>query len=64
MELAKEERAAGSFEVRLAEMKSLQANPSSFHPKAWRIADQAGGLIVVGSSNISKPALETGVELK
>jgi superfamily II DNA or RNA helicase/diadenosine tetraphosphate (Ap4A) HIT family hydrolase/SOS-response transcriptional repressor LexA len=62
MELAKEECATGSFEVRLAEIKSLQANPSSFHPKAWRIADQAGGIIVVGSSNISKPALETGIE--
>jgi superfamily II DNA or RNA helicase/diadenosine tetraphosphate (Ap4A) HIT family hydrolase/HKD family nuclease/SOS-response transcriptional repressor LexA len=62
MELATEERASGSFEVRLAEINSLQAQPSSFHPKAWRIADQAGGVIVVGSSNISKPALETGIE--
>ena len=62
MDLAKEECFKGSFEVRLAEIKLLRASPSSFHPKAWRIADQAGGLIVVGSSNISKPALETGIE--
>jgi superfamily II DNA or RNA helicase/SOS-response transcriptional repressor LexA len=48
--------------VRLAEISSLQAHPDSFHPKAWRIADQAGGLVVVGSSNISRPALLTGVE--
>jgi HKD family nuclease len=62
MDLAKEECARGCFEVRLAEMSSLQSHPDSFHPKAWRIADQAGGLVVVGSSNISKPALQTGVE--
>lgn len=62
MGLAKAERVTGSFEVRLAEIKALEANPSSFHPKAWRIADQSGGLIVVGSSNISRPALATGIE--
>jgi diadenosine tetraphosphate (Ap4A) HIT family hydrolase/HKD family nuclease len=63
MELTQEEFGADCcFQVRLAEIKSLQAKPESFHPKAWRIADQAGGLIVVGSSNISKAALETGIE--
>jgi len=62
MDLAKEESIDGRFEVRLAEIKSLGGQPESFHPKAWRIADQAGGMIVVGSSNLSRPALQTGVE--
>lgn len=62
MDLAKEECALGRFEVRLAEISSMESRPASFHPKAWRIADQAGGLVVIGSSNISKPALETGIE--
>ena len=51
-----------SLEVRLAEITKLQSRPASFHPKAWRIVDSSGGLIVVGSSNLSKAALETGVE--
>jgi diadenosine tetraphosphate (Ap4A) HIT family hydrolase len=62
MDFAKEECVGGRFEVRLAEIGCLRAHPDSFHPKAWRVADQVGGLVVVGSSNISKPALQTGVE--
>ena len=50
------------FEARLAELHNLTDRPSSFHPKAWRIADSSGGIVVVGSSNLSKAALETGVE--
>ena len=51
-----------SLEVRLAEISKLPSKPDSFHPKAWRIIDSSGGLLVVGSSNLSKAALETGVE--
>ncbi len=51
-----------SLEVRLAEISKLPSRPDSFHPKAWRIIDSSGGLLVVGSSNLSKAALETGVE--
>ena len=51
-----------SLEVRLAEISKLKSRPESFHPKAWRIVDSSGGLLVVGSSNLSKAALETGVE--
>ncbi|MCX7412189.1 MAG: DEAD/DEAH box helicase family protein [Planctomycetia bacterium] len=51
-----------AFAARLAELEHLRGSPSSFHPKAWRIADASGGIVVVGSSNLSRAALETGVE--
>ena len=56
------EIAGPSFEARLVVMKNLSSRPESFHPKAWRITDSSGGLVVVGSSNLSRAALETGVE--
>jgi superfamily II DNA or RNA helicase/diadenosine tetraphosphate (Ap4A) HIT family hydrolase/HKD family nuclease/SOS-response transcriptional repressor LexA len=62
MSLAAEILEDSSLEVRLAEISKLPSKPASFHPKAWRIVDSSGGLIVVGSSNLSKAALETGVE--
>ncbi|MSU50919.1 MAG: HIT domain-containing protein [Opitutus sp.] len=62
MALAGEIPSPAQFEVRLAEIGKLSAHPDSFHPKAWRIADSSGGLIVVGSSNLSRAALETGIE--
>ena len=54
--------AGPAFEARLAELENLRGSPASFHPKAWRIADASGGIVVVGSSNLSRAALETGVE--
>ena len=60
--LAGENLDNGPLEVRLAEISKLPSKPDSFHPKAWRIVDSSGGLLVVGSSNLSKAALETGVE--
>jgi superfamily II DNA or RNA helicase/diadenosine tetraphosphate (Ap4A) HIT family hydrolase/HKD family nuclease/SOS-response transcriptional repressor LexA len=54
--------AGGAFEARLAEMENLRGSPDSFHPKAWRIADSSGGIVVVGSSNLSRSALVSGVE--
>ena len=53
---------AGHFEARLVELEKLHGHPSTFHPKAWRIADATGGIMVVGSSNLSRSALTTGVE--
>jgi superfamily II DNA or RNA helicase/diadenosine tetraphosphate (Ap4A) HIT family hydrolase/SOS-response transcriptional repressor LexA len=62
MSLADDIRENHPLEVRLAEISKLPSKPDSFHPKAWRIVDSSGGLLVVGSSNLSKAALETGVE--
>lgn len=52
----------GKLEVRLVELDRLSPRPASFHPKAWRIVDELGSFVAVGSSNLSRPALETGVE--
>jgi superfamily II DNA or RNA helicase/diadenosine tetraphosphate (Ap4A) HIT family hydrolase/phage repressor protein C with HTH and peptisase S24 domain len=52
----------GSLSVRLVQCDQLVSKPESFHPKAWRIVDQLGAFVAVGSSNLSRPALETGVE--
>ncbi|MDG2130856.1 MAG: DEAD/DEAH box helicase family protein [Fuerstiella sp.] len=59
--------AADEFEdvrlsVKLVELHRLPSEPQSFHPKAWQILDDRGGFIAVGSSNLSAPALQTGVE--
>jgi hypothetical protein len=62
MSLADDIGEDSSLEVRLAEISKLPSQPDSFHPKAWRIVDSSGGLLVVGSSNLSKAALETGIE--
>jgi len=61
-QVAREEFGPSRFEARLVEMQSLPCQPESFHPKAWRILDESGGMLVIGSSNLSRPALKTGVE--
>ncbi len=53
---------AGDLSIRLIETAKLPHNPQSFHPKSWRIVDGKSSFIAVGSSNLSRPALETGVE--
>jgi superfamily II DNA or RNA helicase/diadenosine tetraphosphate (Ap4A) HIT family hydrolase/HKD family nuclease/SOS-response transcriptional repressor LexA len=50
------------LQAKLIETTRLPSSPASFHPKAWQISDESSGLIVVGSSNLSRPALQTGVE--
>ena len=50
------------LQAKLIETNRLPSSPESFHPKAWQISDDSSGLIVVGSSNLSRPALQTGVE--
>lgn len=52
----------GKLNVRLVEISKLPTNPKSFHPKSWRIIDNQQSFIAVGSSNLSRPALETGIE--
>jgi superfamily II DNA or RNA helicase/diadenosine tetraphosphate (Ap4A) HIT family hydrolase/SOS-response transcriptional repressor LexA len=52
----------GELLVRLVEIAKLPDQPQSFHPKSWRIVDSEQSWIAVGSSNLSRPALETGVE--
>jgi len=56
------ESCGAAFEARLVELEKLRGRPESFHPKAWRIADSSGGIVVVGSSNLSRAALVSGVE--
>ena len=60
--VAEDDAFPGSLEVRLIETRRLEASPESFHPKAWRILDDVGAFVVVGSSNLSRPALVSGVE--
>jgi superfamily II DNA or RNA helicase/HKD family nuclease len=62
IEVAREEFGPSRFGARLVEMQSLPYQPESFHPKAWRILDESGGMLVIGSSNLSRAALKTGVE--
>ena len=50
------------LKVKLVELQRLPSKPNSFHPKAWQISDDRSGFIAVGSSNLSGPALQTGVE--
>ncbi|MFM8325936.1 MAG: HIT domain-containing protein, partial [Pirellulaceae bacterium] len=59
---ASEDRLAGTLESRLIEMAKLPGNLESFHPKAWRIIDDQEVWIAVGSSNLSRAALQTGIE--
>ncbi|MBL8854461.1 MAG: DEAD/DEAH box helicase family protein [Planctomycetaceae bacterium] len=57
-----EEEYHGELFVRLVEIDKLPSQPQSFHPKSWRIIDGKQSFIAVGSSNLSRPALVTGVE--
>lgn len=52
----------GRFEARLAQLAHQPSRPSTFHPKSWHIVDSDGAHLVVGSSNLSRPALKDGVE--
>lgn len=61
-DLAVEEFADERLLVKLIEMDQIPSGPASFHPKAWQIADDHTGFISVGSSNLSRPALQTGIE--
>jgi hypothetical protein len=44
------------------EVATLPGARPSFHPKAWRFESDAYGVAFVGSSNLSRSALDTGIE--
>jgi len=62
MNVAIEEFNEVRLEAKLIETTRIPSSPASFHPKAWQISDAHSGIIVVGSSNLSRPALQSGVE--
>ena len=53
---------AGAFEARIIEVERLPGLTRAFHPKAWRFEASNFGVAFVGSSNLSRSALETGIE--
>lgn len=56
------EDAPGALQVRLLHTAQLPSGITSFHPKAWYIQEPADVSLIVGSSNLSRPALESGIE--
>ncbi|MCC6665011.1 MAG: DEAD/DEAH box helicase family protein [Polyangiaceae bacterium] len=52
----------GRFEARVIEVAALPGRTRSFHPKSWRFQAEQFGVAFVGSSNLSRSALDTGVE--
>jgi len=48
--------------ARLILTATLPAGPASFHPKAWHIVEGDSVFVSVGSSNLSRAALQSGVE--
>lgn len=50
------------LQARVIEVDKLAPRASSFHPKSWRFEGPTFGVAFVGSSNLSRPALETGIE--
>ncbi|MDA8744851.1 DEAD/DEAH box helicase family protein [Rubripirellula amarantea] len=61
-DLAAEASDTQALHVRLIQTENLPSKPKSFHPKAWRIVEGFRDFISVGSSNLSRPALQSGVE--
>jgi superfamily II DNA or RNA helicase/diadenosine tetraphosphate (Ap4A) HIT family hydrolase/SOS-response transcriptional repressor LexA len=51
---------SGRFEARVIEV--IPPAVQSFHPKSWRFESPTFGTAFVGSSNLSRPALERGIE--
>ncbi|MDP1823188.1 MAG: DEAD/DEAH box helicase family protein [Archangium sp.] len=54
--------APGTLEARIIEVEHLPGLTRAFHPKAWRFEGPNYGVAFVGSSNLSRSALETGIE--
>jgi superfamily II DNA or RNA helicase/diadenosine tetraphosphate (Ap4A) HIT family hydrolase len=52
----------GALEARVVEVGALPSSTQSFHPKSWRFEGPGFATAFVGSSNISRAALRTGVE--
>ncbi len=52
----------GTLEARIIEVEKLPGLTRAFHPKAWRFEASNFGIAFVGSSNLSRSALQTGIE--
>ena len=52
----------GRVEVRVIETANLPGASRSFHPKSWLFESADGDVAFVGSSNVSRSALESGIE--
>ncbi len=57
-----DEAPAGRLEARVVEVATLPGRTRSFHPKSWCFASEKLGVAFVGSSNLSRSALDTGIE--
>ena len=57
-----DDEAKGRLEARVIEVEKLAPRASSFHPKSWRFEAKNFGIAFVGSSNLSRSALDTGIE--
>jgi diadenosine tetraphosphate (Ap4A) HIT family hydrolase len=53
---------AGRFVARVIEVDQLPTRSKSFHPKSWRFESPELGVAFVGSSNLSRSALDSGIE--
>lgn len=54
--------APGTFEARVVETGALPPPVRSFHPKSWRFEGLDFATAFVGSSNLSRSALRSGIE--
>jgi superfamily II DNA or RNA helicase/diadenosine tetraphosphate (Ap4A) HIT family hydrolase/SOS-response transcriptional repressor LexA len=52
----------GQLTARVVEVERLPGLTRAFHPKSWRFEGPGFGVAFVGSSNLSRSALVTGVE--
>jgi superfamily II DNA or RNA helicase/diadenosine tetraphosphate (Ap4A) HIT family hydrolase len=56
------EQRRGTLQTRVVKMAELPDRTSTFHPKSWRFEAPGFGVAFVGSSNMSRSALDTGIE--
>jgi superfamily II DNA or RNA helicase/diadenosine tetraphosphate (Ap4A) HIT family hydrolase len=61
-ELDADSQGSGRLEARIIETARLPGLSRSFHPKSWRFQSPAYGVAFVGSSNLSRSALDSGIE--
>ncbi|MEY4544388.1 MAG: hypothetical protein RL685_583 [Pseudomonadota bacterium] len=52
----------GELRVRIVETALADGTERAFHPKAWLFESSGSGAAFVGSSNVSRSALQTGIE--
>ncbi len=57
-----EQSSEGRLSARVIEVAALDPQVPSFHPKSWRFEAERFGVAFVGSSNLSRTALERGIE--